>query len=45
MRRFESLGIELALCKMLPTVENITHIAAEVVAPMKGGSVALPKAS
>jgi FMNH2-dependent dimethyl sulfone monooxygenase len=45
LRRYESLGIELSLCKMIPTVENISHIAAEIVAPMKSGTAALPKAS
>src|SRR5262245_11235898 len=38
LRRFESLGIELVLCKMIPTVDNIRHIADEVVAPMRGGA-------
>jgi FMNH2-dependent dimethyl sulfone monooxygenase len=45
LRRYESLGVELVLCKMIPNVENIAHIAEEIVAPMRGGSTALPKAS
>ena len=45
LRRYESLGIELALCKMIPTVDNIRHIAEEIVAPMGGGAASLPKAS
>jgi dimethylsulfone monooxygenase len=44
LRRFESLGIELVLCKMIPNVENIRHIAGEIIAPMRGAP-ALPKAS
>jgi FMNH2-dependent dimethyl sulfone monooxygenase len=45
LRRFESLGIELVLCKMIPNVENIRHIAGEIIAPMRSGAPALPKAS
>ena len=45
LRRYESLGIELALCKMIPTVENIRHIAEEVVRPMHTRAASLPKAS
>jgi FMNH2-dependent dimethyl sulfone monooxygenase len=45
LRRYDSLGIELVLCKMIPNVENIRHIAEEVVAPMRGGASSLPKAS
>jgi FMNH2-dependent dimethyl sulfone monooxygenase len=45
LRRYESLGIELSLCKMIPTVDNISRIAEEIIAPMKGGTAALPKAS
>jgi hypothetical protein len=44
LRRYESLGIELVLCKMIPNVENIRHIASEIVAPMRGASE-LPIAS
>jgi FMNH2-dependent dimethyl sulfone monooxygenase len=45
LRRFESLGVELVLCKMIPNVENIRYIAQEVVTPMRGGTSSLPKAS
>jgi len=45
LRRFESLGIELVLCKMIPSVENIRHIAGEIIAPMRAGAASLPKAS
>ncbi|MGH6767484.1 MAG: LLM class flavin-dependent oxidoreductase [Xanthobacteraceae bacterium] len=45
LRRYESLGIELVLCKMIPTVENIRHVAAEIVAPMRGNGASLPIAS
>ena len=45
LRRYEDIGIELALCKMIPTVDNIRHIAGEVVAPMRGGAASLSKAS
>ncbi len=38
LRRFESMGFELILCKMIPTVENIQAIAREVIAPMRGAS-------
>jgi len=38
LRRFESMGFELILCKMIPTVENITAIAREVIAPMRKGT-------
>jgi FMNH2-dependent dimethyl sulfone monooxygenase len=44
LRRYESLGVELVLCKMIPNVDNITHIAEEIIAPMRGGS-SLSKAS
>ena len=37
LRRFESMGFELILCKMIPTVENIQAIAREVIAPMRRG--------
>ena len=39
MRRFSDIGIELVLCKMIPTPENIALIGREVVAPMHGGSL------
>src|SRR5262245_47423491 len=37
LRRFEVLGIELMLCKLIPTVENVNRIADELIAPMRGG--------
>jgi FMNH2-dependent dimethyl sulfone monooxygenase len=45
MRRFEELGIELVLCKMIPTVENVRRIAGEIIAPMRGGGPRLAVAS
>lgn len=45
LRRFESLGVELVLCKMIPNVENIRSIAGEIIAPMRARAPALPKAS
>ena len=37
MKRYESMGIELILCKMIPTVDNIRLITREVLDPMRGG--------
>jgi FMNH2-dependent dimethyl sulfone monooxygenase len=34
IRRFAEIGIELVLCKMIPTADNIRLIGREVVAPM-----------
>ena len=34
IRRFEDLGIELILCKMIPTAENIRLIGREIVEPL-----------
>ncbi len=45
LRRYQSLGIELVLCKMIPNVDNVRHIADEIIAPMRGGASSLPKAS
>lgn len=36
MRRFGELGLELILCKMIPTPENIRRIGDEIVIPCKG---------
>jgi len=33
MRRFNELGLDLILCKMIPTVENIERIGEEIVRP------------
>jgi dimethylsulfone monooxygenase len=38
--RFESLGIELVLCKLIPTIENVQLVGAEIIAPMRGGAAA-----
>src|SRR5262249_26028729 len=38
LRRFESIGIDLMLCKMIPNVENIRTIAGEIIAPMRAGA-------
>lgn len=38
LRRFESIGIELILCKMIPTAENARLIGAELIAPMNAGA-------
>ena len=35
MQRFRDLGLELILCKMIPTPENISLIGDEIVAPMR----------
>jgi alkanesulfonate monooxygenase SsuD/methylene tetrahydromethanopterin reductase-like flavin-dependent oxidoreductase (luciferase family) len=45
IRRFEDLGIELVLCKMIPTIENIRRIGDEVVAPSRGSGGSLSLAS
>jgi FMNH2-dependent dimethyl sulfone monooxygenase len=44
IRRFESLGIELLLCKIIPTARNVQRIGEEIIAPLRGGA-ALPLAS
>lgn len=35
--RFGDLGIELILCKMIPTADNVRTIAREIIAPRTGG--------
>jgi FMNH2-dependent dimethyl sulfone monooxygenase len=45
LQRFEQLGIELVLCKMIPTVENVQRIGEEIVVPMHGGAASLSLAS
>lgn len=42
LRRFESLGIELVLCKMVSTVDNVQRIAEDLIAPMRGNPSAQP---
>jgi FMNH2-dependent dimethyl sulfone monooxygenase len=37
LRRFEDLGIELVLCKIIPTTENVQRIGEEIIAPMRLG--------
>lgn len=36
--RFESLGIELLLCKIIPTAENARHIGEQIIAPLRSGA-------
>ncbi|MEA2989085.1 MAG: hypothetical protein QOG83_1796, partial [Alphaproteobacteria bacterium] len=31
-------GIELILCKFIPTIENVQRIGAEIIAPMRVGA-------
>jgi FMNH2-dependent dimethyl sulfone monooxygenase len=38
LRRFEELGVELILCKLIPTVENVRLIGQELIAPLNGGT-------
>jgi hypothetical protein len=45
LRRFDDLGIELVLCKIIPTVENVQRIGEEVIAPMRTSATPLPIAS
>jgi len=35
LARYRDMGMELILCKMIPTVENVEAIGREVVTPMK----------
>ena len=35
IRRFEQLGIDLILCKIIPTVENVRRIGEELIAPTR----------
>lgn len=36
MRRFHDLGLELILCKVIPTPDNVARIGHEIVAPLRG---------
>ena len=45
LQRFEQLGIELVLCKIIPTVDNVRRIGEELIAPMREPAAALPLAS
>jgi FMNH2-dependent dimethyl sulfone monooxygenase len=38
VRRFRDMGVELMLLKLIPTVENVERIGAEIIAPMHTGS-------
>jgi FMNH2-dependent dimethyl sulfone monooxygenase len=40
LQRFENLGIELVLCKLIPTTENVQRIGDEIIAPMRDPSAA-----
>ena len=44
VRRFEEIGIELLLCKLIPTAENLRRIGEEIIAPLRSGA-ALPLVS
>jgi FMNH2-dependent dimethyl sulfone monooxygenase len=44
MQRFRALGIELILCKIIPTRENVRQIGDEIIAPMHGRGGTLPTA-
>jgi FMNH2-dependent dimethyl sulfone monooxygenase len=44
LQRFEDLGIELVLCKMIPTIENVQRIGCEIIAPMHAGGVHISSA-
>jgi FMNH2-dependent dimethyl sulfone monooxygenase len=45
LRRFEELGIELVLCKIIPTVENVQRIGEDIIAPLRTSALPLPIAS
>lgn len=45
IRRFENLGIELLLCKIIPTIENVQQIGEEIIAPLHSGGAPLSLAS
>lgn len=45
LQRFEQLGIELVLCKIIPTADNVRRIGEEIIAPMRGPATVLPLAS
>jgi alkanesulfonate monooxygenase SsuD/methylene tetrahydromethanopterin reductase-like flavin-dependent oxidoreductase (luciferase family) len=42
LRRFEAIGIELVLCKIIPTVDNLRRIGEEIVAPMRARTTSPP---
>jgi dimethylsulfone monooxygenase len=41
LRRLEEMGVELVLCKVIPTAENVRRIGAEVIMPLAQGRQAL----
>jgi FMNH2-dependent dimethyl sulfone monooxygenase len=45
VRRFEDLGIELLLCKFVPTVENVRRLGDEVIAPINSRGADLAPAA
>jgi dimethylsulfone monooxygenase len=45
IRRFEQLGIELILCKIIPTVENVRRIGQELIAQICKSETSLSFAS
>jgi FMNH2-dependent dimethyl sulfone monooxygenase len=45
LRRFKQLGIELILCKIIPTVDNVVRIGEEIIAPMQAPATSLSLAS
>jgi FMNH2-dependent dimethyl sulfone monooxygenase len=45
LRRYQDIGIELVLCKIIPTVENVQLIGRELIGPIKGGGAPLRMAS
>ncbi len=45
IRRFEQLGIELILCKIIPTVENVRRIGEELIDQIHKGGTSLSLAS
>jgi hypothetical protein len=45
IQRFESIGIELVLCKIIPTVENVQRIGEEIIAPLRRGGAPVSLAS
>lgn len=45
VQRFADLGIELVLCKMIPSIENMQRIAGEVIAPGRSPDHAPARAS
>jgi FMNH2-dependent dimethyl sulfone monooxygenase len=35
LRRYQDIGVELVLCKVIPTAENVRRIGAEIITPLK----------